>query len=277
MPAHVNKRMPSSCEPCRRQNIRCHGSCVPCETCVRRGRALECQYQRDPPTPHDAASGQEGGDTDKLLQGISHIEQLLEKQTAIISMRDSSSSGVLHSPHGTQNPRRRSQALASPDSLPTEHAGQPGVGSWRLVQSPSGHVRLSSQAIGLDSANPSSRSDLFPAHAGQQTNFPFLADAAASRQQLLDFLPPMSQCDRLKDVYMSAFSPLFHILHGPSFEKSYAEFRRQPARVPLSFLALVFSVLGTAVMALADDDPLLDDLGHEPSLKLKFKSISTKY
>lgn len=278
MPAHVNKRMPVSCEPCRRRKIRCRGSRVPCETCVRRGRATACQYQREPPAPqHDAAASGQGGDTEKLLRRIAHIEQLLEKQTALVSMRDSNSSGALHSPHETPSPRSRSQALASPDSLPTEHAGQLGAGGWRLVESPSGHVRLLSLAAGLDPANPLSLSELSPPHAGQQTNFPFSADAAASRQQLLDLLPPMSQCDRLKMVYMSVFSPLFHILHEPSFEESYAEFRRQPTRVPLSFLALVFSVLGISIMALADDDPLLDDLGHESSLKLKFRSVTAKY
>ncbi|KAJ2983860.1 hypothetical protein NQ176_g385 [Zarea fungicola] len=277
MPAHVNKRMPSSCEPCRRRKIRCHGACVPCETCVRRGRAAACQYQRDLATPLETTLSN-SSETEKLSQRISHIEQLLEKQTAIISMRNPSVYNM-HSPYRNRNPRSRPEVPVPTSSNPSqsELAGQPGIGSWRLLKSSSGHVRLLSQATGLDSVSPSPLSDQFPPCLGQQTNFPFSADVAASRQQLLDLLPPMSQCDRLKDVYMEVFSPLFHILHEPSFRSSYAEFRRQPTRVSLSFLALIFSVFGIAIMALADDDPLLDDLGHEPSVKLKSKSISGKY
>ena len=70
---------------------------------------------------------------------------------------------------------------------------------------------------------------------------------------------------------------MFHILHDPTFDALYEDFRVNPSTVPLSWLALLFVVLGVAVTALGDDHPLLRDLGREASAAANIKKLSARY
>ena len=72
-------------------------------------------------------------------------------------------------------------------------------------------------------------------------------------------------------------SQLFHVLHDPTFDSVYDSFRLDPSTVPLSWLALLFVVLGIAVTALDDDHPLLRDLGRESSAAANIKKLSARY
>ena len=149
-----------------------------------------------------------------------------------------------------------------------------------LINSPSGHVRFISQYPGIDvmdagllisiSQNPHSEGTY-------QIDTSFGCENSFSKQEILDLLPPLSQCDQLKSMYLEVFSPLLHILHEPSFNIAYEEFRREPSSVPLAFLALLFVIFGIAVTTVTDDDPLLTDLGHDSDFGSKIKRLSTKY
>ena len=70
---------------------------------------------------------------------------------------------------------------------------------------------------------------------------------------------------------------LFHVLHDPTFDSVYDSFRLDPSTVPLSWLALLFVVLGIAVTALDEDHPLLSDLGRQSSATANIKKLSAKY
>jgi hypothetical protein len=87
--------------------------------------------------------------------------------------------------------------------------------------------------------------------------FPFMIDLSDAHQNLIHALPAMEHCDRLKCIFLNVFSPLFHILHVPTFEANYLEFKKEPRSAPLSFLALLFVILSLAVTSLVDEDPLL--------------------
>ncbi|EXJ70226.1 uncharacterized protein A1O5_06294 [Cladophialophora psammophila CBS 110553] len=108
-------------------------------------------------------------------------------------------------------------------------------------------------------------------------NFPFSIDLPATRSALLAALPPARQCDELKNIFFEVFSPLFHILHDPTFHAEYANFCQCRGEVSLSFLALLFVILSISVTALDSDHPLLADLGMETTASANIKSLATKY
>lgn len=70
---------------------------------------------------------------------------------------------------------------------------------------------------------------------------------------------------------------LFHILHDLTFEAEYQQFRHDAGSVSTSWLALLFTILGIAVTALNDDDPLLSDLGREKTVSRNIKVLSARY
>nr|KMM65636.1 hypothetical protein CPAG_01982 [Coccidioides posadasii RMSCC 3488] len=82
----------------------------------------------------------------------------------------------------------------------------------------------------------------------KRCGFPFNWKISASLSELIAHLPPRKYCDLLKNTYFQVFSPLFHVLHDPSFETE---------------LALLFVVLSIAVNGLDENDLLLLDIGRE--------------
>lgn len=164
---------------------------------------------------------------------------------------------------------RLTKALASNDT--PKHSPEESQVTLRqrgaLIQSESGHVRYvctRDAAAEFVQNYPSSDS-------------PFSDLYATTRQNLLDLLPPLSHCDELKAVFMEVFSPLFHILHDPSFDQEYARFRQHPHDVKLTFLALLFVVLAIGVTALDENHPLLADIGKQSVPGANVRDISSKY
>lgn len=265
MPTHINKRLPSSCENCRKRKIRCGGLSAPCDPCVRRGLAASCYYVRDDNGLQDHSQGLARRES-SLIARITRIEELLLTHIALASTGKSIQSDAGTSPHTTL-PTRISEDTVS-EGLSVR---------GRLIHSPSGHVRYVTHSA---DSGPALVDQLFMGSdpwMGLQPDFPFSPDTSTTRQQLLDILPPMAQCDGLKQVFLDVFSPLFHILHEPTFNASFDQFRRNPEEVPLAFLALVFVIFAIAGTALRDEDPMLNDAGHDASIKVKIRRIHSKY
>lgn len=83
---------------------------------------------------------------------------------------------------------------------------------------------------------------------------------ANSKENLLQLLPPDSSCEYLISEYFTHFSPLFHILHGPTFEKQYSTFLQDRNNTTFSWLALLFMVCSVTLNAMDPGDPVLADL-----------------
>jgi hypothetical protein len=125
-----------------------------------------------------------------------------------------------------------------------------------LKKSASGHVRFvpKSQQWNHD-----------PDHGDHDSGFssePPLSSNQTSLKDLLARLPPVSQCSELVNVYFRSFASLFHILHDPTFNRQYESFLENAETTSLSWLALLFAVLGTAVLALERSSPILCDLSR---------------
>lgn len=267
MPPHTTKRKLSSCENCRQRKIRCAGGRPPCETCIRRGFASSCHYQRE----RDEVPYSSQPSSDVLLGRIAGLENLLKKHIAITSDSLHAQKDVPKTDTPTSQTSNR--VSWSPGSETSHSSNLQSAG--RLVTNSQGYTRFISSNTdpGVDIVNDISGTDC----PGSDANFPFSADLALSKQSLLDLLPPMRQCDELKDVYFQVFSPLFHVLHDPSFELAYQEFRSNPGNVSLSFLALLFVILAIATSALQEDNPILHDLGRELSPSANIRTLATRY
>ncbi|KAI6760342.1 hypothetical protein HG530_009202 [Fusarium avenaceum] len=99
----------------------------------------------------------------------------------------------------------------------------------------------------------------------------------ATVNDLLELLPPASHCEELKRIYFNTFAPLFHILHDPTFEADYRRFQSDPEKASLPWLALLFAILGIAVIALPTDSPLFRELGKRNSTPDNMSLLSSRY
>ncbi|KAG5759588.1 hypothetical protein H9Q69_014254 [Fusarium xylarioides] len=86
-PASSNRRMPLSCEPCRRRKIKCPRNNsrgrTPCDTCVRRGIPdNECIYLRDQSSRRNAQMPRHA-DNSALVARIDRLEELLRQSVSV--------------------------------------------------------------------------------------------------------------------------------------------------------------------------------------------------
>jgi hypothetical protein len=299
-------RQPVSCEPCRRRKIKCSKTIAPCDTCRRRGCADHCIYKgsRD-----ESSSITSIAPNRELLDRISNLETLLKKHTGAhipFSTSDATHTSTMLSP-----PMEYAQPFhTSPGSFTSENSshhsyspdrsagGSHGVGV--LASSLNGNVRYEPRSSQWTSVLANTKlSTTTPSLEDQDdpsvlaSGFPFIS-SIPSMDELLSVLPPMQQCDYLKNTYFTVFSPvscphlfdlyhdadackLFHILHEPTFHAQYAQFLDDPSSVPVSWLAILFILLSLAVTALEESDPVLRDLARGPSACNNIRLLSRRY
>ncbi|KAL5357075.1 fungal-specific transcription factor domain-containing protein [Aspergillus floccosus] len=277
------KRLPLSCENCRQRKVRCLGSGVPCDTCRKRGVAFSCRFKRDVVPSRQSDLGSPENLPNALLERISILETLLQQNIDLTSISiNAHQHQALHSPLSLEDPvpplEDLSQSTASTSTpgrnLDQDLSGSEAHGTGEIVTSPTGHIRY----ISSNSARQPGLLQLFqsPGQSESPSGFPFFAEVS-SRESLLDMLPPSRQCDELIAVFLEVFSPLFHILHDPTFQLRYGEFKSNPYNAPLSLIGLIFIVLGLAITALDRRSSVLSDLGRESSPAANIKSLAAKY
>ncbi|KAL1967840.1 hypothetical protein VTN77DRAFT_2529 [Rasamsonia byssochlamydoides] len=290
----VSKRLPISCEPCRKRKIKCPRDRRPCQTCIRRGlHPDECIYLGRPRLSSEQTSTSTAADAvvqQELLDRIRNLEDLIQKigergqgaQAAQLAQRKNSPvsppSTVVSS---TKSAPTSEPAIDSVSSIRSQYHTSGNVGCLQV--SASGHVRYVPLASQWNSVF--AKSTVGESFEGVDDDvlddgdleMPFVCHGRTTRKDLLAMLPPGRYCDVLKDVFLKVFSPLFHILHDPTFEDEYRKFRHNPDSVSKSWLALLFIVLGIAVTGLDDDNPMLPDLGRQSTVSGNIQVLSSRY
>ncbi|KAI9372182.1 hypothetical protein BJX61DRAFT_458853 [Aspergillus egyptiacus] len=275
----TGKRLPISCQACRTRKVRCSRDGRPCQTCVRRGLGAEdCIYLGQPRLSSENTMTADSSVQNELLARIRNLEDLLHKQ--VVSQANDTHS-PLPSPSlaGSFSESDSGIGLRSTEYPRSSPLNGPGV----LQTFASGYVRYLPLAPQWSSMHPTGSSgDPLPDISSDVPDDDddlriSLTGSAASRDELLAILPPSRYCDALKDVYFRVFSPLFHILHDLTFEAEYQQFCHDPNSVSTSWISLLFIILGIAVTALHDDDPLLADLGREKTVSRNVKVLSSRY
>ncbi|KAI5459321.1 hypothetical protein BGZ63DRAFT_491508 [Mariannaea sp. PMI_226] len=92
--------------------------------------------------------------------------------------------------------------------------------------------------------------------------------------ELLALLPPDNVCEYLVSRYFAHLCPLFHILHGPTFQKQYSAFLQDRQRVDLSWLALLFAICSLTLKTTEPNDSALTELWQTPSSPKDLPSMS---
>lgn len=261
MAPNLSSRLPLSCENCRHRKIRCIrvGYRTPCDTCLRRGYASTCHFRRE----GEARPSNEQQHAE-LLNRIAALEDLIRQTTDTKARSDNG----LPSPDSGFGGAPTSSQYTGPSPPAATLSG-------RLVVSQSQYVRyVPFKGVGDANLLDAMEEPVI----STTTGFPFFAGSGTvHRQELLYSLPPTKYCDELISVFFDVFSPLFHVLHDPTFRDKYREFRHNPQSAPLSFIALLFVVLSLAVMALDDQHPLLADLGRENTPAANIRTTAAQY
>ncbi|KAJ6127597.1 hypothetical protein N7523_003209 [Penicillium sp. IBT 18751x] len=217
-------RKPVSCGPCRRSKLKCDRQ-QPCAACKKRECAQACLYQ-------DARVNQH-------TYGLQHATPV-------------------SSPTGTQ---RGSLPPATQEM--TELSATPVPATTRVFSQGQDDTHtqwdaLLQRPIDQMQSVTSSPNDLSSHPGNNFFSFPF--GPSVSRQEILALLPSANCCDYLVTEYFVRLSPMFHILHGPTFQKQYNAFRQNPAHSEMSWLALLFAICSATLNTMDSDDRLLTDL-----------------
>jgi hypothetical protein len=264
------RRLPVSCEPCRLRKIRCPRDATPCGTCRRRGvSAQACQYAKRTPThsalsPYARSSSQpayaDSAHNTDLAARVRKLEQLLQTAVAPETRGGAPSTSTPPSHQSYDYLSPASEALPSLETLGgTLHTTE--AGHQRFV--PQSMFWSPDQAQRIETASASSCS--------------FGLARCVDANQLLAVLPPRRACQELVNVYFASFASLFHILHDPTFHRQFACFLEDPQSMPLAWLALLYSLLATAVLALPPDSELLGDLSRQSTPLKRCTELSHRY
>lgn len=283
-----SRRVRVSCEQCRGRKIKCPRDGPPCSSCVRR-RVSQCVYLSGNHSAEANVPGRSYAEPSSFhthpvpsaRTGSPELTTALRSPLSSSAPRTDQDSCDIASQHhrSTENLTKRVQRLEQllqdqsrapgippvPDNVdfnpctprsraPDQH--QRRVVGGVLKKAASGHVRFVPKSQRwrheADAGSDSSHYSPSPRPSPQQT----------SLKELLVRLPPVTQCSELVNVYFRSFASLFHILHDPTFTRQYDSFLEDPETSSLSWLALLYAVLSTAVLALERTHPLLSDLSR---------------
>lgn len=211
---------------------------------------------RTPSSPISDRDAQTAGDGD-LAQRVDKLEQLLHRQE-----KPSELPGARHTPAFVQG-------------TPNAHQSSPGSESLcgSLHTSASGHVRFIPTTLGLEDTLRSTEEEA----SRQSTSCPFGNDVPRNVHDFFSQLPPAKECTELVQMYLRSFASIFHLLHDPTFCRQYDCFLADPDSMPLVWVALLYSILATGVLALSPESHLLQTLSRRASATGKIAELSQRY
>lgn len=157
-------------------------------------------------------------------------------------------------PHVSPSQPHGGKSVAPQSSLPPVDV----IGELSTDDSPS-HISTHSHWEAVLQRPMVDQSNVLRGYESQ--SFLFSQGPRVSRQELLEQLPPEHCCDYLLSQYFMHIAPLFHILHGPTFQEEYAVFMEEPSEnLNLSWIALLFAILALTLSTLDPDDPVVTEI-----------------
>lgn len=116
-----------------------------------------------------------------------------------------------------------------------------------------------------------------PVAPAANPHFPFSIGPPVPKTEILAVLPPKECCDYLISQYFLRLSPLFHVLHGPTFQKQYNQFLDNPLEANLPWLALLFTILSMTLNTMEDDDVILVQLWSQDLRYQNLPAIASQF
>jgi hypothetical protein len=234
-------RKPVSCKPCRQSKLRCDRH-SPCSTCKRRDCVVSCTYESKPPNQQSQSN------PDNVLLAA--------------------------------NPSPRAPIDSQTLKTINHTAALPNSNSLSTAQSPLDFAHDHWDAIlrrPISQMGPTPHNRINPFSLSTGLCFPWSIGPKIEMKELMAIIPAPHYCEYLINHYFQHMSPLFHILHGPTFEKDYRAFVRDPSKTSRSWLALILMVLSMAVHAIDDEDALLRELCPQTLEGFKPEQIAHQY
>lgn len=241
-------RKPISCRPCRNSKLKCDRQ-QPCASCRRRECIDLCTYIHKGSAdggrlPASSEARRSPGPRDP--QGPASPQSLLSTQ-GLDGFQDTS--------------------IRTANSLVDEHDRQDwGHAHWdALLQRP------------IDQMCQPSSPQNDPFSLPGNVCFPFPLGPKVSKDEILAILPPYDGCEYLVTRYFTRLSPLFHILHGPTFQKQYNTFRQDPSSADLSWIALLLLICSATLKSMESDEVGLLDIWPSVSESQSLSTISYQF
>ncbi|EJP66159.1 Putative Zn(II)2Cys6 transcription factor [Beauveria bassiana ARSEF 2860] len=264
------KRTAVTCAACSKRKIRCARDGPPCSTCVRRRvPASQCVYE----TPATHRSLPSIGLEQSPAGGCSHTagDGALTARIGVLEklVQFQQSPGSMQVVQGTSAGGSESEAAGSAPTgtLITSRSGHtrflPAASAWNVIRNASPDVPIA------DQGNTVTDTPSAP--------FPFARGTSDRLSDVLAILPPPEFCSELKDIYFRAVGPIYPIIHGPSFSKIYDQHMADAENAPTEWVALLFAILGTAVLAVDQDSSLLRSLSRKATTLERVAQLSERY
>ncbi|KAF2020878.1 hypothetical protein BU24DRAFT_487407 [Aaosphaeria arxii CBS 175.79] len=110
-----------------------------------------------------------------------------------------------------------------------------------------------------------------------ETSFPFPPTTRSPIEGLLSILPSASCCDYLVTRFFTHVSPLFNVVHGPTFQQQYTAFLRSPEQTNLAWLGLLFVVCSLTLLTLDEGDPILHEISRHQQQAASVLDLSNQF
>ncbi|KAI1840930.1 hypothetical protein JX266_012866 [Neoarthrinium moseri] len=245
-----------SCDLCRRRKLKCN-RLYPCENCAKRGLDSQCTF---PGPATRSTARQRSRDANESSNVYDRLRQL-ESQLARIERPSPTPTRHVPGPAATPTESGTSTNVNTPSGADNNFPPEGLPFSGPTLQGP-GSVYVdcshwSSILRGVSELRPESCtrpqysiSSLSNEKDLQQPPGPLLlygCRPVATKQELLDAIPPKAETDRLIAHYFNALDLSSAMLRRPGFAKEYGRFWDNPAGTPVLWLSLLFGMLCIAM------------------------------
>ncbi|KAF3386367.1 hypothetical protein F1880_001394 [Penicillium rolfsii] len=222
-------RKPVNCAPCRLSKLKCDRK-IPCAACEKRDRVESCHYRKpdsDNARGIDTAFAKSPG-----AQDYSQVRKTQAPSTHL----------------SATTPTQTTASLAPSEPGQQGHQDDSHREWDALLQRP------------MDAFTPTMAIPNDPFTSPRNIAFPFPFGPTVTKHEVLAILPPPHCCDYIVTKFFTRLSPLFHILHGPTFQKQYNAFRQDSSETSLSWVALLFAICSATMNTMEKDDTILLEL-----------------
>ncbi|KAJ5587535.1 uncharacterized protein N7459_003300 [Penicillium hispanicum] len=251
-PPAKRNRIQLSCTQCRQAKLKCDRE-RPCSQCIKKGRASICIFK--PPVARKRP-------TTSMQNRLEHLESLVKGAMASLPSNghDGSASNSL-----TFSPDSASQLQAPTDirgtSVETPIYAEDGVSnaSGQVILGPNEttYVGATHWAAMLDDIEQvktyfnevEGEASLPDESVRSGLSLFFDPESLTTKEDLLAALPERPIVNRLIYRYFNSNSPALHVIHKPTFQNNYRKFWSDPHGSPISWLALIYSIMGLAIFA----------------------------
>ncbi|KAG8169040.1 hypothetical protein KVR01_001789 [Diaporthe batatas] len=262
-----------SCIPCRTRKLKCDRQ-QPCTSCVKRSDAVSCRFfgasgaggssGQTPPVPRKQVQVR--------LQQLEDLVNGMVNQSGSDAPAAKDASEAAHSaeqPRPARSASSRDEAVSPgrPDGNNVRYAG--GTSYAAVLECIHNLQELIDEeapdylSAGSHLSRPGSQHEAQEAqerHAPASAH-PRRAATPLTAQQIIDCLPPRSECDKALTFYFQQVYLIPMAIHSGQFQRAYEAFWKEPNNASLLWISTLFSVLSTAVFQQASKAAESEGLG----------------